>query len=48
MISVLFRVISSNCTIFKKFKDTHREKAPETPTLTKNTNIDIWAVGTSN
>ena len=31
-------------------KDTHREKTPskETSALTKNTNMDIWAVGTSN
>ena len=33
-----------------QFKDTHREKAPQnkTPALTKNTNMDIWVVGTSN
>ena len=30
------------------FKDTHREKAPYTPALTKNTNMDIWAVVSSN
>ena len=31
-------------------KDTHREKAPSNKTLalTKNTNMDIWCVGTSN
>ena len=30
--------------------DTHREKAPsnKTPALTKNMNMDIWVVGTSN
>ena len=34
----------------KAFKDTHREKAPlnETPALTKSTNMDIWAVDTTN
>ena len=32
------------------FKDTHREKARSnyTPALTKNTDIDIWVIGTSN
>ena len=32
------------------FKDTHREKVPsnKTPALTKNMNMDIWVVGTSN
>ena len=32
------------------FKDTQREKAPsnKTQSLTKNTNMDIWFVGTSN
>ena len=32
------------------FKDTHREKAPlnKTPTSSKNMNIHIWVVGTSN
>ena len=32
------------------FKDTYREKAMsnKTPALTKSTNMDIWAVGTSN
>ena len=31
-------------------KGTQREKAPsnKTPALTKNTNMDIWIVGTSN
>ena len=33
-----------------KIKDTHREKAAsnKTPVLTKNMNMDIWIVGTSN
>ena len=36
--------------MYKSSKDTHREKAPsnKTPALTKNTNRDIWVVGTSN
>ena len=31
-------------------KDTHKEKvlSNKTPVLTKNMNIDIWVVGTSN
>ena len=31
-------------------KDTHREKAPsnETPAFTKNRNMGIWIVGTTN
>ena len=30
--------------------DTQREKAPsnKTPALTKNTNIDVWVIDTSN
>ena len=33
-----------------KIKDTHREKAAsnKTPVRTKNMNMDIWIVGTSN
>ena len=32
------------------FKDTRRKKSPKnyTPALTKNTNMDIWVIGTSN
>ena len=31
-------------------KDTHREKGPsnKTSTLSKNVNMDVWVVGTSN
>ena len=34
----------------QKIKDPHREKAlpNKTPALTKNTNMDIWVVGTAN
>ena len=37
-------------TFRRSIKDTHREKTPEnkTPTLKKNTNMNIWVVGTSN
>ena len=33
----------------KRFKDTHKEKAPSnrTPTLSKSMNMGIWVVGTS-
>ena len=43
-----FRISVSS--LFSFLKDTHREKAPsnKTPTLSKNMNIDIWVVGTSN
>ena len=33
---------------FVFIKDIHREKAPLNETTTKNTNMDIWVVGTSN
>ena len=34
---------------FRRFKDTHREKAPstKTPALTKSSDMGIWVVGTS-
>ena len=34
--------------MFRRLKDTHREKAPsnKSPALGKNTNMGVWAVGT--
>ena len=36
--------------VSKLFKDTYREKAHKNQTLalTKNTNMEIWVIGTSN
>ena len=36
--------------IFYSFKDTRRQKAPlnKTLALTKNMNMNVWVVGTSN
>ena len=44
---ICIEIVSTACS--RRFKDTHREKAPwtKTPALAESINMDIWVVGTS-